>query len=44
MSPVAKAGGRAMSLEMMTARMGSTVYWHTKPSRMGTGLAAHCTV
>ena len=44
MRPVAKAGGRLMAREMSTARMGSTEYWHTNPSRMGTGLAAHCGV
>lgn len=42
MRPVAKAAGRFMRREMMTARKGRIEYWHTKPSRMGTGLAAHC--
>lgn len=39
---MANAAGRCMSFEMATASSGSTEYWHTKPSRMGTGLAAHC--
>lgn len=42
MSPTEKAGLRWSALLMATANRGSTLYWHTKPSRMGTGLAAHC--